>query len=88
MVAKIAKSIFISLYLLVSSAPSVLAQVVATDAASPSPTPNLAGGMPNGGATNSALPNAGVSSPTIILIVLGSFFLILGGYKFFQAFKE
>jgi len=88
MTARIAKSLLLSSYLFFSSISAVLAQVVATAPASPSPTPTPIVGMPDGGATGSALPGAGISSPTIILLVLGSFFLILGGYKFFQAFKD
>ena len=87
MVAKIAKTLVFSSYLFFASVSAAFAQVVALTAATPYPTP-ITVVAPDGGATSSALPDAGISSPTIILLVLGSFFLLLGGYRFFQAFKD
>lgn len=79
------KSIPLSLLFYFFSASSVLAQVATAPA---SPTSTL---VPTGGGeatSGGELPAAGFAAPTIILLALGAFFLIVGVYKLYQTLSK
>lgn len=82
---KLIKSLPFSVLTLLASASSVFAQV-ATAPASPQATLTPAGG--GSGTSSSTLPEAGFAAPTLILLAVGAFFLIVGVYKFSKIFSK